>query len=112
MRLPFSTSWASEAGEPQRQNCNPVAAQSQAVLLWRQGNHGDERNPLPADLLGALQHLGGQVSRWLRRETGVNARTMFLIARALGFDLRLAWTPLVDELPQHAGIVAATKALP
>jgi hypothetical protein len=73
----------------------------------------------PGELARRLKASPEQVSTWLRAETGVNARTMFLIARALGFDLRLAWTPLVDEaiaassrLPQNAGLVAATKAMP
>jgi transcriptional regulator with XRE-family HTH domain len=60
----------------------------------------------PRELARRLKVSPGQVSRWLRRETGVNARTMFLIARALGFDLRLAWTPLLrhsSNVPSHGG---------
>ena len=70
----------------------------------------------PRELARRLKVSPGQVSRWLRAETGVNARTMFLIARALGFDLRLAWTPLADEsaaAPCWAEVIyLTTKARP
>jgi hypothetical protein len=36
----------------------------------------------------------GQVSKWLRAATGVNAKTLFRIAAALGYNLELKLTPI------------------
>lgn len=38
-----------------------------------------------------------QVSRWLRNDGGINGRTLFLLARGLGFELELVWRPVVDD---------------
>lgn len=33
-----------------------------------------------------------QLNRWLQHESGLNAKIMFQMARAMGFDLELKWT--------------------
>lgn len=44
-----------------------------------------------AELARKLGVKRSQLNRWLRHESGLNAKIMFQMARALGFDLELLW---------------------
>lgn len=46
-----------------------------------------------ADLARAIGAKRSQVNRWLTNESGLNAKSMFLIAKGLGYDLKMQWCP-------------------
>ena len=49
-----------------------------------------------------------QVNRWLHDESGLNAKSMFLIARALGFDLSFEWRPHLEFVDTYQEYEART----
>lgn len=46
-----------------------------------------------ADLARAIGVKRSQVNRWLTNDSGLNAKSMFLIADGLGYKLHLDWVP-------------------
>lgn len=56
-----------------------------------------------AELARRLGVKRSQLNRWLRHESGLNAKIMFQMARALGFNLELLWRELRPELRLLSG---------
>lgn len=65
----------------------------------------DETGVGPRELARRLDTSPGQVSRWLRAERGINARSMFRIAEALGFTLDVKWQPVEAPVVQWGEVV-------
>lgn len=59
----------------------------------------EQANITQAELARGIGAKRSQVNRWLTNETGLNAKSMFLIAKGLGYELKLQWCPVKAYAP-------------